>query len=332
MEPINEPLLAPENTRYTLYPIRHNDIYKHYKDMEEVIWAAQKIDFSKDLYDFKTYLTSGQQHIVKMFIALFSSIDGIINEGLSNNFINAVTYLEAQMMYTLQMFIEGVHNETYSLMLEYIIDNVKERMIYVDSIKHYPSIQGLKNWLCKYLNDDNPFVVKLVVQGFFEGVILLSLLTIPYQIKKITSNNRMPGFIRGNEYIFRDESYHKTSSVILYNNHIINKLSDEKIYELGREAVEVVDNVYREMFDVKLLGFNLELVSGHVRYLCDSYIKELGVKSGLYNINSSPISYMNSVQLDDNPSFFEVEVTNYRDSDIHNESKIINYDDNDNNF
>lgn len=324
-----EPILSEANTRFCLFPIQYNDLYKHYKKMEEVMWAAQKLDFSRDLSDFKSCLNEKQQHVVKSFIALITSFDGILNEGLGDCFLSEVTYLEAKMLYGLQFHIENVHNETYSLMAEAIIEDPVERDIYLNAVVNFESIAKLKNWFFKYMKPEVSFATKIVVQAFFEGVILMSLFPIPYQIKKIVANNKLPGFIRGNEYVFRDETYHKHSGVLIYTRYIQNKLSDEAMVNIADEVAGLVCGLLNELFNVSLIGLNPALLEEHSLYLISDLLTQLGVNSEKYSVKSTPITFMNSVELDDNPSFFEVEVTNYRDNDINNEAKSVKYEDND---
>jgi len=294
--------------------------------MEEVMWAAQKIDFSRDLIDFKTELNENQQHVVKSFIALITSFDGILNEGLGDCFLSEVSYLEAKMLYGLQFHIENVHNETYSLMAEVIIEDPKERNIYLNAITNFKSIAALKEWYFRQMSSQS-FASKLVALAFFEGVILMSLFPIPYQIKKIVSNNKLPGFIRGNEYVFRDETYHKQSGILIYNNYIVNKLDNETIVGMANEVSLLIDGLLNELFNVSLIGLNPSLLKEHSMYLISDLISKLGVNNPNYSVKSSPLTFMNSVELDDNPSFFEVEVTNYVDGDINNKAKAVSYSD-----
>jgi len=233
------------------------------------------------------------------------------------------------MLYGLQFHIENVHNETYSLMAEVIIEDPKERSIYLNAIENFTSIAALKEWYFEKMNIPSHtsygFPSKLVTLAFFEGVILMSLFPIPYQIKKIIANNKLPGFIRGNEYVFRDETYHKQSGILIYNNHIVNKLDTKYIIEMADEVSVLIDNLLSELFNVSLIGLNPSLLKEHSMYLITDLLNKLGVYDPKYSVKSSPLTFMNSVELDDNPSFFEVEVTNYRDNDINNEAKAVKY-------
>jgi len=321
-----EPILKPENGRFAMYPIQHNDLYKHYKKMEEVIWNAQKLDFTKDYIDFKTYLNSDQQLLAKNFCEIFAIMDGYISEIICINFASCVSYLEAKVIYSFITHVENVHNETYSIMRETLIPDEEERASFINGISNIPVINRLKNWLGDRMAPHVSFVKKLVVQAFFEGVILLTLFTIPYQFKKIVGGNKLPGFIRANEYINRDEIDHRDTGILIYNNKIVKKLKDDEIYEIANETIQLLDDMIRELFSVNVIGLNPNLMKEHAQYLADFLMLKLGVRQPLFGIKSTPLTYMESVGLEDDHSFFEVEVTNYRDPDISNRSKVINWE------
>lgn len=324
-----EPILKPENGRFAMYPIQHNDLYQHYKKMEEVIWNAQKLDFSKDYVDFTTCLNPDQQILAKNFSEVFAIMDGYISEIICINFASCVSYLEAKIIYGLITHVENVHNETYSIMRETLIPDEAERASFINGVSNIPVINRLKNWLGDRMASHVSFVKKLIVQAFFEGVILLTLFTIPYQFKKILGGNKLPGFIRANEYINRDEIDHRDTGVLIYNNKIVKKLRNFEIYEIANETINILDDMIQSLFNVKVIGLNPALMKEHAQYLADVLISKLGVNELLFSIKSTPLTYMESVGLEDDPSFFEVEVTNYRDSDISNKSKVINWESDD---
>ena len=45
-----DPLLTPNDSRYVMFPIQDNDIWKMYKKQVDCFWIPQEIDFSKDMW------------------------------------------------------------------------------------------------------------------------------------------------------------------------------------------------------------------------------------------------------------------------------------------
>ena len=48
-----EPLLDPANNRLTIYPIKFEDIWRKYKEMQAANWTAEEIDFSQDVSHYE---------------------------------------------------------------------------------------------------------------------------------------------------------------------------------------------------------------------------------------------------------------------------------------
>ena len=78
---IIEPLLAPDDNRFVMFPIKHEDIWKMYKTQVDCFWRAEEIDLSKDREDWSK-LTNDEKHFVSTILAFFAASDGIVMENL----------------------------------------------------------------------------------------------------------------------------------------------------------------------------------------------------------------------------------------------------------
>ena len=72
-----EPILSPENNRYTFFPIKYDDIYAMYKKQVDCFWRAEEVDLSRDLNDWNI-LTEDEKHFISMILAFFAGSDGIV--------------------------------------------------------------------------------------------------------------------------------------------------------------------------------------------------------------------------------------------------------------
>ena len=119
---MTDPLLKDDTSRYVMFPIRHNDIWKMYKKQVDCFWRAEEIDLSKDLGDWAK-LTHDEQYFISMVLAFFAASDGIVMENLATRFMADVQLSEARAFYGFQIAIENIHSEMYSLLIEtYIKD------------------------------------------------------------------------------------------------------------------------------------------------------------------------------------------------------------------
>jgi len=88
-EPEPEPILSEENRRFTIFPIKYQNIWDLYQKQLACFWKPQEIDFSKDYDDFIT-LNNDEQHFIKMILAFFAASDGIVNFNISERFLKDV--------------------------------------------------------------------------------------------------------------------------------------------------------------------------------------------------------------------------------------------------
>ena len=124
--------------RYSIFPITHPDLWDFYKKAEKQTWVAEEIDLSKDKYP---ELNDSEKLYLKNILAFFAISDGLVIDNLATNFLNEVDLLEAQYFYGHQTFIEQVHANGYSLLIEAYIKDDKE--VHLLQLK----LLGLKNGL-----------------------------------------------------------------------------------------------------------------------------------------------------------------------------------------
>lgn len=103
-----EPILDPQNQKFTAFPIKYQEIWKKYKIQMACFWKAEEIDFSGDYEDYLT-LNDNEKHFVEMILAFFAASDGIVNFNLSERFIKEIQTTEILFTYQYQTMMENVH-------------------------------------------------------------------------------------------------------------------------------------------------------------------------------------------------------------------------------
>lgn len=153
MNKFNNELLFSENKdRFVLFPINYEDIWKLGKKHLSAFWTAEEIDFSKDKREFKK-LDKNTKHFIKMVLAFFAASDGIVMENLITNFMNKFQIPEIRYFYAIQNFMESIHNETYSLLIDTYIDNRAEKNKMFKAIENYPAIKKKADWALKWMGN-----------------------------------------------------------------------------------------------------------------------------------------------------------------------------------
>ena len=135
-----EPILQPNDNRFVIFPIQHNDLWEWYKKQQACFWTAEEIDLHQDLTDWETRLSNDERYFIKHILAFFAASDGIVNENLAENFVNEVQYSEAKFFYGFQIMMENIHSETYSLLIDTYVKDDKEKDMLFNDIENFPAI------------------------------------------------------------------------------------------------------------------------------------------------------------------------------------------------
>ena len=309
----NEPLLNDENNnRFVIFPIKHHDIWDAYKITESMIWTAEEIDLQKDIYDWENKLNDNEKHFIKYVLAFFAASDGIVNENLAQNMINAVVYPEAKFYYGFQIMMENIHSETYSLLIDTYIRNSDEKEMLFNAMNTIPAIQKKAEWALRWI-DKGSFQEKLIAFAAVEGIFFSGSFCSIFWLKK---RGLMPGLAFSNELISRDEGKHCEFACLLYNNHIVNKLDVKVVQEIIMSAVEIEKEFITEALPVSLIGMNANLMKQYIEFVADFWLIQLGCPK-VYN-TENPFDFMELISLEGKTNFFERRVSEYTKSGVGN--------------
>ena len=106
-----EPILQENRSRFVLFPIAHDDIWRFYKQAVASFWTAEEIDLGQDLVDWAA-LNDNESFFIKNVLAFFAASDGIVNENLAVRFYGEIQIAEARAFYGFQIAMEEIHSET----------------------------------------------------------------------------------------------------------------------------------------------------------------------------------------------------------------------------
>jgi ribonucleoside-diphosphate reductase beta chain len=305
-----EPILKENKTRFVLFPIEHHDIWEAYKTQQAMIWTAEEIDFQQDLHDWEHKLTDDERYFIKHVLAFFAASDGIVNENLAENFVSEVQYTEAKFFYGFQIAMENVHSETYSLMIDTYIKDDKEKDYLFNAIDTFPPVRKKADWALEWI-DNGSFAERLIAFAAVEGIFFSGSFCSIFWMKK---RGLMPGLTFSNELISRDEGLHMEFAVLLYNNHLINKLPKEKVQHIITTAVEIEKEFVTESLPVRLIGMNADLMSQYIEFVADRLLVELG-NDKFYNA-TNPFDFMDMINLQGKTNFFEKRVGEYQKAGV----------------
>ena len=302
---IVEPLLIPDDNRYVMFPIQHNDIWEMYEKQVDCFWRPQEIDLSQDIKHWDG-LHSDEQFFISMILAFFAASDGIVLENLATRFMSDIQLSEARAFYGFQIAMENIHSHTYSLLIETYIKNSEQKDILFRAIENYPCIKKKAEWAKKWIHDNrSSFASRLVAFACVEGIFFSGAFCSIFWLKK---RGLMPGLTFSNELISRDEALHTEFAILLYSK-LIKKLNKSRIYEIIKEAVEIESEFICEALPCRLIGMNSELMNQYVKFVADRLCVQLGYDK-IYNV-SNPFTWMELISLEGKTNMFEKKIAEY---------------------
>jgi len=304
-----EPILQENKDRFVLFPIKHHDIWDWYKKSEASFWTAEEIDLSADFGHWEN-LNEGEKHFVKNVLAFFAASDGIVNENLAENFVSEVQYTEAKFFYGFQIMMENIHSETYSLLIDSYIKDKEEQNKLFNAIETVPAVKKKAEWALKWIDSDS-FAERLVAFAAVEGIFFSGSFASIFWLKK---RGLMPGLSFSNELISRDEALHCDFAVHLHNNHLNNKVSQERIKEIILSALEIEKEFITESLPVSLIGMNSDLMKQYLEYVTDRLLSSLECPKEFGS--SNPFDFMQNIALQNKTNFFEKRVSEYSKSGV----------------
>jgi len=310
-----EPILQENPNRFVIFPIEQQEIWEMYKKQQACIWTAEEIDLSADIDDWRNKLNDNERHFVKHVLAFFAASDGIVNENLAENFVREVQYSEAKFFYGFQIMMENIHSETYSLLIDTYITDPQEKKMLFNAIETIPAVKKKADWALKWVDSEH-FQERLVAFAAVEGIFFSGSFCSIFWLKK---RGLMPGLSFSNELISRDEGMHCDFAVLLHNNYLANKVSEERIKEIILSALEIEKEFITESLPIKLIGMNSDLMKQYLEFVADRLLVDLGC-SKVFNVEN-PFDFMANISLQGKTNFFEKRVGEYQKAGVMNSSE-----------
>ncbi len=294
-----EPILREDESRYVMFPIQHDDVWKMYKKQIDSFWRVEEIDLSKDLPDWAKLTPDEQQFIIKV-LAFFAASDGVVMENLAARFMQDVQAAEIRAFYGFQIMMENIHSEMYSVLIDTYIHDKTEKQALFGAVKTHPSIMQKASWAKKWIGDHrSSFAARLVAFACVEGIFFSSSFAAIYWVKK---RGLMQGLTLSNEFISRDEALHTEFAVLLYGK-LVRKLAKKRIHDIVREAAEIEKKFVEDVLPDRLMGMNAKLMTQYVEFVADRLCLQLGYDK-IYG-STNPFDFMELISVETKVNFFE---------------------------
>jgi ribonucleoside-diphosphate reductase beta chain len=302
---MEEKILKPNNDRFVIFPIEHNDIWEFYKQHQAAFWTAEEVDLSNDIRDWEN-LSDNERFFLKNILAFFAASDGIVNENLAENFLKEVQYAEAKFFYGFQIMMENIHSLMYSLLIDTYVSDDKEKDECFHAIDRLPAVQKKAKWALDWIENAS-FQERLVAFAAVEGIFFSGSFCSIFWMK---SRGIMQGLCNANSLIFKDENLHCDFAIHLINNHVKNKPSEKRIKEILLSALEIEKEFITESLPVSLIGMNSNLMKQYLEFVTDGLLVKFGCKKQ-FNVEQ-PFKFMEQIAVETKGNFFESRTMEYQ--------------------
>lgn len=299
--------------KYCLYPIGDEEVWALYKQSVATFWTAEEIDLENDRKDFET-LRPPEQDFIKLVLAFFASSDAIVNENLHTNFKLEIDGLETKFFYAYQEFIECIHQETYSELINSILTDEKEKHKLFNALENFDSIKAKADWAFKYMNKDIDLATRLFAFTFVEGLQFQSSFAAIFYFKK---RNKMGGLCKSNEFISRDEGLHAAFSALQFRRHNKDTFVDQaKAERIVTEVVNIEKQFMKDALNVAIIGMNAAQMEEYIEFVADYFLNMLGFDKMYHTKN--PFDFMQLISLQGKTNMFEARISEYAKAGVMN--------------
>ena len=126
----------------------------------------------------------------------------------------------------------------------------------------------------------------------------------------------MPGLAFSNELISRDEGLHCDFACHIYTQHVVNKLPEQSIIDIIKDAVAIEQEFVTDALPVNLIGMNAEQMCRYIEFVADRLLNEL-IGKKIYG-STNPFDFMDMISLRGKTNFFERRVGEYQKAGVLN--------------
>jgi len=310
----------------TLRPMRYPVFFDMYKSAIKNTWTVDEVDFSSDVIDLRSKLTSSEQFLIKRLIAFFATGDTIVGNNLVLNLYKHINSPEARMYLGRQLYEEMLHVQFYLTLLDTYIPDHDERAAAFSAIQNIPSIKRKGDFSFKWMDSiekldrletkehRKQFLMNLICfAGTIEGLFFFAAFAYVYFLR---SKGLLNGLATGTNWVFRDESCHidfafKAMEIVVREEPSLFEPSmKEMIITMFKEAIACEMMFAEEILSKGMAGMSLRDMQTYLQYIADLRLERIGIPAQFKVKN--PFSFMELQDTQELTNFFERRVSAYQ--------------------
>lgn len=309
-----------------LRPMKYPIFYEMYKNGIKNTWTVEEVDWSTDLVDLRSKLTTSEKHLINRLVAFFATGDSIVGNNLVLNLYKHINAPEARLYLSRQLYEEALHVQFYLTLLDTYIPDHEERAQAFTAIENIPSIQQKAKFCFKWIDSINEldsiktkedrrrFLMNLICFATcIEGLFFYAAFAYVYFLR---SKGLLAGLASGTNWVFRDESMHMAFALEVINTarkeepDLFNEQMEEMITQMLEDAIECEMGFAQDILQHGVAGLSEKDMRQYLEYCADQRLESLHI-APRYNVKN-PFSFMELQDMQELANFFERRVSAYQ--------------------
>jgi len=310
----------------TLRPMAYPAFFEMYKAAIKNTWTVDEVDFSADITDLRTRMTSAERHLINRLVAFFATGDTIVSNNLVLNLYKHINAPEARMYLSRQLYEEALHVQFYLTLLDTYIPDTHLRAAAFAAIDNIPSIKQKADFCFKWIDtiyrlsdlstpsEKRQFLLNLICfAACIEGLFFFAAFAYVYFLR---SKGLLNGLATGTNWVFRDESAHiafayeviattRAESPELFDAELSNQ-----VVAMVREAVACEMTFAQDVLEQGVAGLSFREMRQYLEFIADQRLVALGIAPIFGSKN--PFRFMDLQDVQELANFFERRVSAYQ--------------------
>ncbi len=310
----------------TLRPMAYPKFFEMYRAAIKNTWTVEEVDFSTDVADLQTKMTSAEQHLIRRLVAFFATGDSIVANNLVLNLYKHINAPEARMYLSRQLYEEALHVQFYLTLLDTYVPDPVERHHAFAAVENIESIRRKAAFCQRWIesaqaldrlqsrDDRRLFLLNLICfAACIEGLFFFGAFAYVYFLR---SRGLLHGLAAGTNWVFRDESAHMAFAFEVVK--VVRKEEPElfdgelsrQVHEMLEEAIACEAQFAEDLLGGGVVGMSVRDVRQYLEFCADQRLATLGFarRYGARN----PFSFMDLQDVQEVANFFERRVSAYQ--------------------
>ncbi len=310
----------------TLRPMRYPLFFEMYKNAIKNTWTVDEVDFSNDIVDLRSKLTTAERFLIGRLVAFFATGDSIVGNNLVLNLYKHVNSPEARLYLSRQLYEEALHVQFYLTLLDSYIPDIAEREKAFAAIHNIPSIHAKAQYSFKWMDsihelnrletkeDRRRFLMNLICfAGTIEGLFFFAAFAYVYFLR---SKGLLNGLATGTNWVFRDESGHidfafkVIETAIEEEPDLLDDRMKNMVIAMFKEAIDCEMTFAIDILEHGVAGLSARDMRTYLEFIADQRLERLGIphQFGVRN----PFGFMELQDTQELTNFFERRVASYQ--------------------